>query len=80
MTVNHDVAGSSPARGAKESLENAMFSRLFLLLGAIFLTNFFAEKFVSILDIVSCSMFNYLSNPQFMRMIMTAFSSLQNRG
>ena len=27
MTVNHDVAGSSPARGAKESLENLVFSR-----------------------------------------------------
>ena len=31
MTVNHDVAGSSPARGAKESLENIVFSRFFLL-------------------------------------------------
>ena len=31
MTVNHDVAGSSPARGAKESLENLVFSRLFLI-------------------------------------------------
>jgi len=80
MTVNHDVAGSSPARGAKESLENTMFSRLFLLLGAIFLTNFLLKKFVSILDIVSCSIFYYPYNPQFMRMIMTAFSSLQNRG
>ena len=29
MTVNHDVAGSSPARGATESLENLVFSRLF---------------------------------------------------
>ena len=31
MTVNHDVAGSSPARGATESLENLVFSRLFLI-------------------------------------------------
>ena len=31
MTVNHDVAGSSPAREAKESLENIVFSRFFLL-------------------------------------------------
>ena len=33
MTVNHDVAGSSPAGGATpKSLENTTFSRLFLYL------------------------------------------------
>ena len=37
MTVNHDVAGSSPARGAKESLENLVFSRLFPCFAILFL-------------------------------------------
>ena len=30
MTVNHDVAGSSPAGGATRRLESIMFSSLFL--------------------------------------------------
>ena len=37
MTVNHDVAGSSPARGAKKSLENLVFSRLFPCFTILFL-------------------------------------------
>ena len=33
VTVNHDVAGSSPAGGAKRRLENTMFSSLFCVYG-----------------------------------------------
>lgn len=32
MTVNHDVAGSSPARGATEECERLFLTLLFMLL------------------------------------------------
>ena len=41
MTVNHDVAGSSPAGGATRRLENITFSSLFLRLWGFFSTVYF---------------------------------------
>ena len=41
MTVNHDVAGSSPAGGATRRLENITFSSLFLRLWGFFLPVYF---------------------------------------
>ena len=41
MTVNHDVAGSSPAGGATKRLENITFSSLFFAFMGIFLYGVF---------------------------------------
>ncbi len=38
MTVNHDVAGSSPAGGAKRRLENITFSSLLFRFQPFFLS------------------------------------------
>ena len=45
MTVNHDVAGSSPAGGATKRLENIMFSSLFFAFTAYNIIHFL--RFIS---------------------------------